>query len=115
MQHLVFVYGTLRQGESNHHFLEASQCLGSYETQPEFALYDLGDYPALIEGHQSIQGEVYLIDAKTLQRLDILEDVPVEYRRETISTPFGDAWIYLYQDSSRLNEQIESGDWCQRI
>ena len=32
---------------------------------------------------------VYLIDDHTLQALDKLEDVPVEYRRETIETPFG--------------------------
>lgn len=115
MQHLVFVYGTLRQGEVNHHLLATSQYLGLHETLPEYALYDLGAYPALIHGHQVIQGEVYLIDAETLEQLDILEDVPVEYRRESISTPFGDAWIYLYQESGHLNDLIESGNWLQRI
>ena len=34
MQHLLFVYGTLRQGESNHNFLANSQCLGHFETPP---------------------------------------------------------------------------------
>ncbi|GAA5645720.1 MULTISPECIES: gamma-glutamylcyclotransferase family protein [Vibrio] len=115
MQHLVFVYGTLRQGQRHHDFLADSQLLGSHETLPEFALYDLGSYPALINGHQSIQGEVYLIDDATLQRLDILEDVPVEYRRETLTTPFGEAWIYLYQGSGQLDELVDSGDWCQRV
>lgn len=42
MQHLVFVYGTLRKGESNHHFIEQSEYLGMCETLPEYALYDLG-------------------------------------------------------------------------
>ncbi|GAL14235.1 hypothetical protein JCM19233_5247 [Vibrio astriarenae] len=44
MQHLVFVYGTLRKGESNHHFIEQSEYLGMCETLPEYALYDLGAY-----------------------------------------------------------------------
>lgn len=45
MQHLLFVYGTLRQGESNHNFLADSQCLGHFETPPHYALYDLGAIP----------------------------------------------------------------------
>lgn len=115
MQHLVFVYGTLRRGESNHHYLTGSQLLGLFDTPPEYALYDLGPYPGLVEGHQSISGEVYLIDDETLTKLDVLEDVPVEYHRDTIETSFGTAWIYVYQDASRLNSLIESGDWCQRV
>ncbi|GAB2642422.1 gamma-glutamylcyclotransferase family protein [Vibrio panuliri] len=115
MQHLVFVYGTLRQGESNHHYLANAQLLGLHETAPNYALYDLGAYPAVISGHQAIFGEVYLVDEVMLQALDQLEDVPVEYRRELIDTPFGQAWIYLYQDASLLDVIISSGDWSQRV
>ena len=115
MQHLLFVYGTLRRGECNHHLLEHAQLLGNHETLPEYTLYDLGAYPAVIEGHSSILGEVYLIDDTTLKAVDRLEDVPVEYRREQIETPFGLAWIYLYQDVSQLSEMISSGDWCQKV
>ncbi|MDF5451685.1 gamma-glutamylcyclotransferase, partial [Vibrio parahaemolyticus] len=56
-----------------------------------------------------------LIDDETLSELDKLEDVPVEYRRESIVTPFGQAWIYLYQDTEQLTEEIASGDWCQKV
>lgn len=115
MQHLLFVYGTLRKGESNQGFLESAQFLGRHETLPKYALYDLGAYPAVIEGHSSITGEVYLIDDDTLARVDALEEVPIEYRREQIETPFGLAWIYLYQDASQLDSLLASGDWCQRV
>ncbi|OLQ92064.1 gamma-glutamylcyclotransferase [Vibrio ponticus] len=115
MQHLVFVYGTLRRGESNHHFLSAAQFLGLHETAAEYAMYDLGAYPAVISGHQSIFGEVYLIDNEILNSLDRLEDVPVEYRRELINTPFGDAWIYIFQDEKKLNSIISSGNWDLRL
>ncbi len=115
MQHLVFVYGTLRQGEYNHHYLSSAQFLGLHESEAQFTLYDLGPYPGVSEGQQSVQGEVYMIDDDTLAALDILEDVPVEYRRESISTPFGEAWIYIYQDTEQLTEEIGSGDWCQRV
>ncbi|WP_104037110.1 gamma-glutamylcyclotransferase family protein [Vibrio jasicida] len=115
MQHLIFVYGTLRKGEGNHHFLNSAEFLGHHETEAQFALYDLGRYPALSVGKKAIQGEVYLIDNETLVELDKLEDVPVEYRRESIITTFGQAWIYLYQDTEQLTEEIASGDWCQRV
>lgn len=114
MQQLVFVYGTLRKGECNHHLLAQSEYLGLYETEPSYQLFDLGDYPGLSEGSHSITGEVYRIDAATLAQLDMLEEVPVEYRRESIETPFGTAWIYLYQDTSQLDQVIDSGNWILR-
>ncbi|WP_117235809.1 gamma-glutamylcyclotransferase family protein [Vibrio maerlii] len=113
--HIVFVYGTLRQGESNHHYLRESEYLGRFETTSDYALYDLGEYPGLIKGHQTVVGEVYRITAEVLNQLDILEDIPNEYRREKIDTPYGSAWIYLYQQSIQHDEEIVSGDWCQRV
>jgi gamma-glutamylcyclotransferase (GGCT)/AIG2-like uncharacterized protein YtfP len=115
MQHLVFVYGTLRKGESNSHHLVNSEFVGFCNTPPHYALYDLGPYPGLIEGEQSVVGEVYRIDDLTLADLDILEDIPIEYRREMIETSFGSAWVYLYQQPLKLEVLIKSGDWCQRV
>ncbi|EEX93399.1 hypothetical protein VIOR3934_12907 [Vibrio orientalis CIP 102891 = ATCC 33934] len=115
MQHLVFVYGTLRHGECNHHLLSQAQWLGKHTTLPIYSLYDLGAYPAVIEGHSAIIGEVYLVDEETLAQMDLLEDVPVTYRREPIETTFGQAWIYLYQDVSQLDVIISSGDWSLKV
>ena len=39
---LVFVYGTLRRGEHNHHWLEGCRWLGEAEL-PGAVLHDLGD------------------------------------------------------------------------
>ncbi len=114
MSHLVFVYGTLRKGESNHHYLQHCEMLGIVETNPAYALFDLGPYPGLIEGEQSVIGEVYRVDDATLVELDILEEIPIEYRREMIETPFGPAWIYLYQEDTQREQLIPSGDWCLR-
>ncbi|OEF22996.1 gamma-glutamylcyclotransferase family protein [Vibrio rumoiensis] len=111
----VFVYGTLRKGEVNHFLLEDSLYLGRCQTDEKFYLYDLGPYPALGVGDQSIQGEVYQVDEATFQRLDQLEDYPIEYDRQVIVTPFGHAWVYIYQDVSKLNRRITSGDWCQKL
>ncbi len=115
MQHLVFVYGTLRYGQSNHYLLAQSERLGNHTTPPIYSLFDLGSYPAVIEGHSAIYGEVYRVNDSTLQQLDRLEDVPVDYRREQIETPFGLAWIYIYQQDHKLDTLISSGDWCQKV
>lgn len=32
MRHLVFVYGTLRQGQSNHHYVQDCELLGRFDT-----------------------------------------------------------------------------------
>ena len=114
MQQLVFVYGTLRQGQSNHHYLKGGELLGQFDTPKEYALFDLGAYPAMILGKKSVAGEVYIINDEILESLDRLEDVPVEYRREKIETIFGLAWVYLYQLDLTANKEILSGDWCKR-
>ncbi|WCP66793.1 gamma-glutamylcyclotransferase [Vibrio tubiashii] len=115
MQQLVFVYGTLRQGQSNHHLLAHSEWLGKHATPPIYSLYDLGAYPAVVDGHSVIYGEVYRVDEQTLRQLDRLEDVPITYRREQIDTPFGLAWMYIYQQAHQLESLISSGDWCQKV
>ena len=115
MQHLVFVYGTLRHGEANHHLMVQAQWLGTHTTPPIYSLYDLGPCPAVTKGRSAIVGEVYLIDEATLEQLDLLEDVPVTYKRKQIETPFGPAWIYVYQDACQLDVLIASGDWRQKV
>lgn len=95
MQHLIFVYGTLRKGGCNHHLLELSECVGSFETEPDYQLYDNDDYPGLAHGSNSIQGEIYRIDDDLLAQLDVLEDVSVDFHRESIETPYGMAWLYM--------------------
>ena len=96
-EELVFVYGTLRQGEANHGLLRGAKYLGTHRTQRRYTMRDLGAYPAIVEGGvTAVVGEVYAMDKKTLARLDRLEDCPEEYSRGRLKTPFGWAWIYVY-------------------
>lgn len=74
----VFVYGTLKRGLSNHHYLSGQQFVCEAETQPVYRLYDLGGYPGMVEVSSyglSIEGEIWEIDASCLHRLDELEDI----------------------------------------
>ncbi|GHA65104.1 gamma-glutamylcyclotransferase [Photobacterium aphoticum] len=117
---LVFAYGTLRAGESNAHFLAKATRLGAYRLPAGYRLYDLGAYPAAIEDADGtgLTGEVYAIDDAQLAALDRLEEYPEEYDRVLIKTPWGEAWLYVYNaardDALEQAPLIAGGDWCQR-
>lgn len=109
----IVVYGSLRQKQGNHHWMTYAQLLGDY-TLEGYQLYDLGHYPAVVRGDGKIECEVYRISSSILTELDELKKDGQDYKREIIQTPYGSAWIYLYQkpvDGLRL---IETGDWITR-
>lgn len=111
----IFVYGTLRKAEVNHYLLEGAAYLGEHRTLSRYKMLHLGAYPGVIEGGSTpIQGEVYRIDRAHLAKLDRLEDYPRLYTRKLIQTPWGRAWIYLYQGSKADRELIGSGNWQGR-
>jgi len=111
----VFVYGSLRRGESHHRLLRRPRFLGTHETEARYTMFDLGRYPAVVDGGSStITGEVFAIHASVLSTLDVFEDCPGEYVRTQIPTRYGEAWIYLYRQASAASAIIPSGDWCNR-
>ncbi len=109
---LVFVYGTLKRGDSNHHYLRRARFVGESLSPPHFQLFDLGAYPgAWMPGEECLQGEVYEVDALTLASLDHLEEVPRVYRRETLQTEYGEAFVYVLQRMPRGARRCRSGCW----
>jgi gamma-glutamylcyclotransferase (GGCT)/AIG2-like uncharacterized protein YtfP len=73
---LIFVYGTLKRGGRNHHYLAGQQFLGEARTGPGFTLYSLGDYPGMVRAPADpagVTGEVWAVDAAGRQKLDELE------------------------------------------
>jgi len=74
----VFVYGTLKRGGLNHHFLAGQKFLGEARTAPGYRLYSLGDYPGMVRSADpthEVAGEVWAVDAAGLAALDELEGV----------------------------------------
>jgi gamma-glutamylcyclotransferase (GGCT)/AIG2-like uncharacterized protein YtfP len=63
----------------------------------DYQLYSLGHYPGAVPGEGTVQGEVYRIDNATLAELDALRTRGGEYARQLIQTPYGSAWMYVYQ------------------
>jgi gamma-glutamylaminecyclotransferase len=101
---LVFVYGTLKRGGSNHHYLAGQKFAGEARTPPGFRLFDLGEYPGMVaqgDDRTGVSGEVWAVDADCLARLDVLECIAEGlYRRELVPLlpPFADRKVgsYLY-------------------
>lgn len=88
----VFVYGTLKRGEPNHHWLTKAEngyarFIAAGQTDEKFPLVMGTRYniPFLLDkpgvGH-NIQGEIYEVDKSMFGNLDILEDYPNYYDRE---------------------------------
>lgn len=78
MSSLLFVYGTLKRGCSNHRQMAGQTFVGLARTVPGYALHDLGGYPGLVSDpadREGVAGEVWQITADALQRLDHFEGV----------------------------------------
>ena len=94
-RHLVFVYGTLKRGERNHHWLEGASWQGEAELHGVL-LHDLGPFPMAVIGEGTAIGEVYAVEERGLARLDELEGYPRLYDRQVLSLSDGrQAWVYL--------------------
>ena len=86
-RHLVFVYGTLKRGGSNHGRLTGQTYVGNARTDRGVTLYSLGvqdgrggagGYPGLVYSStdkDGVTGELWYIDNTTLTSLDELEGV----------------------------------------
>ncbi|UOE96253.1 gamma-glutamylcyclotransferase family protein [Alkalihalobacillus sp. LMS39] len=118
---LLFVYGTLRKGEANHHFVQhanirAEQCWTKGE------LYDTTfGYPVMKKGIEKIYGELYEVNDQQLESINGLEGYKEDgktnlYERvsQTVYTDKGEfeALLYIAGESlSQCETKIKLGDW----
>lgn len=104
---LIFVYGTLKTGCSNHHFLSGQKFVGKAMTAPGFRLFELDGHPGMVprpEDRDGVEGEVWEVEPEALVRLDGLEGLAEGiYRREAVPLlqPFANRGIegYVYNRS----------------
>ena len=117
MKHNVAVYGSLLEGLGNHSLLKQfnAKLLGACHTKPEYTMISLGGFPGVIKnGQTSIHLEIYEVNDECLHSLDGLEGFQEGrsnnfYNRETISSPYGDTFIYFYNYTPRIREVISDG------
>lgn len=87
--------------------------MGFHTTEAHFQMLNLGEYPAVVKGKSTIEGELYQVDQLTLNALDLLEGYPNLYTRIRIQTKHGSAWMYFMEHTSEVVPVIESGDWLK--
>lgn len=126
-KHLLFVYGTLKRGYGNHHYLGDDAIFYGKAKVTNVCLYHGPGFPYafLTDDGAIAKGELYQIDDAALARCDSLEGYPYHYDRKkvlvvlnenTIDDPFiwtEEAWIYVSPNQPR-GSKIESGEWNGR-
>ena len=107
----LFVYGTLKKGNSNNYLLGDSKLLGEAETEEKYTLYSNGHFPILAtQGEKSVIGEVYEVtDKEVFDDICTLEGYEIGgknnwYELEEIETPYGKASVFV-QNVNKVNKQ----------
>lgn len=96
----VFVYGTLRRNEQANDMLADSIYCGKFVLK-NCAMYNLGIFPGIVENSgETVVGEVYFVDEKTIQKLDIYEGEGSLYKRKLVNVHNGqetmECFAYFY-------------------
>jgi gamma-glutamylcyclotransferase (GGCT)/AIG2-like uncharacterized protein YtfP len=117
---MVFVYGTLRGGGSNHFRMEGAEFVTTATVRGR--LYGIDWYPGLIlDGTADcIHGEIYQVSPELMASLDAFEGDG--YRRVmTQARSDGDhrsplaAWVWEWLGPVDENKRITSGDWLYQV
>jgi len=122
MEHLVFVFGTLKEGFPNFATNRGVRMAGSFKTCAAYPLYLVGErhVPWLVNSPGAgvrVSGEVFRADDVALAAMDRLEGVsrPDGYRREVLEVEGGDsprlllAYAYLKQPSQLVMSEVRAG------
>ena len=115
----LFIYGTLKRGCSNHHYMAGQRFVDVARTVPCFRLVSMGGYPGMVHSDdgRSIEGEVWDVDTDCLRRLDILEGVGEgEYGFEVIPllSPWNAAHVHGYVYLKPVEGRPDIGGvWCE--
>ena len=97
---ILFVYGTLRRGKSNHHLMAGAEYLGDAVTLPKYRLHDLKLYVVMVQDEaagDAVPGELFRVGDRLLAELDTFEGHPDLFRRTPVELADGKpAEAYLY-------------------
>ena len=128
MKHLVFVFGTLKEGFPNFATNHGTRVPGVFITKERYPLYLVGERhsPWLIDSPgngEQISGQVFEVDQATLDAMDKLERIsePDGYRRVVLAVESGDvinsqsldANAYLKQARHLVASEIRLGPFSE--
>lgn len=121
---LVFVYGTLRRGGSNHFRMAGADFIADGTIMGR--MYRIDWYPGLVldPAGDEIRGEIYSVGPEQLSALDVFEGVSAgevdgsEYRRVQTTVVKQDsqiltAWVWEWLGMVDESQHISDGDWLK--
>lgn len=112
MKHLLFIYGSLKRGQSRNNFLSPNSLyLGVATTQADYKMYKFGGYPALVPVESGngtkVWGELYEVPAQIIPRLDEVEGVGKGlFRRDKVK--LAEVNLYNLPTDSSIFKQVQS-------
>ncbi|MBJ7536279.1 gamma-glutamylcyclotransferase family protein [Marinomonas transparens] len=118
-QHIVAVYGSLREKMDNHHYIADGKRI-ALGWLTGYKMFNFGDYPGIVPTHDDsgrVRIEWYKVSDETLASLDNLEEYDPStpqtslYLRKPIFSPYGRGWIYVYNQPLEQSSYMEAGDW----
>lgn len=101
MSSQIFVYGTLQRASAHPMAVQLrhrARWLGPARLRAR--LYDLGVYPAAVQGRGTVHGELFdLADSELLERLDAYEGPDYRRRLSVVQAGAGPslAWVYWFE------------------
>ena len=115
-QRKVFVYGTLMKGETNHDFLQNATFLDKTVIEG-YDMYNVGWYPAIIDGEGLAIGEVYSVPVEDMASIDSLEGEGSLYEKRCVRITVNGvpdfAFVYVYLDDCSDLSKIPS--WREHV
>lgn len=118
---LVFVYGTLRRGGSNHFRMGGADPVADGVVRGK--IYHIAWYPGLVLGHEGeVKGEIHAVEPAHLAELDAFEGLSAgeiggsEYRRVKTTVFRADggttqAWVWEWIGPFDEGRLVAEGDW----
>ncbi|WP_304459764.1 gamma-glutamylcyclotransferase family protein [Alicyclobacillus sendaiensis] len=118
--HIVFVYGTLRQGQPNRCVMEPHLVRELGKGQIRGAMYDWGFCPAVtLEEGSVVVGEWVKVTEEGLKALDRLEGYPHLYDRAMVEDMANGlrGWVYHVPavKAKESGERVQGGDWVEYV
>lgn len=131
VSHLVFVYGTLKNGHHRNIALRDQHFIGTAVTKPIYRMYQHGGYPALISQNDGIHicGELYEVSDSCMINLDKIEcvneglftrkNIELEsynlfalplYKASSDKLFLNLAFAYFFVDTERLSKSKDCGN-----
>lgn len=111
----LFVYGSLKRGFPNHHWMRGARFVKEARTAPHYGLGELAGYPVLCrDGVQSIHGELFTVDDPHCATLDRFEGRSYA-RAEIVLSDGSRAEAYVVEPDVRaLARALHTDEWAGR-